>query len=273
MYLASPAARYAPNLYRRRRFLGTVEQSATTGAASVGAAAASAAIHAASIGASVGASAAIGAATAGIGAAIGIILALFAAHQARVAGAKNENAAVNLAVPNAQSELQQIVSLYNSGQLTASLAAQYVAQVAANFQAAIAQYQTGAGQHSIACVAGSSVNSKTGSWASTPCNKNCTAGCCVYCNTILQWVSAVTQAITAGGGTAQMGGITGDAKYAGMNLPAWTLNVTPPAPGSVAGVTSDLTEVAADITSGATVAGIPVWAIALLGAGALYAFL
>lgn len=237
-------------VYRgRRRFLGTVVQAATTGGAAVGAGAATAAIAGTSI--------VTGLATAGIGAGIGILLALFAAHEARVAGAKDENAAVNIAAPNAQSELQQIVSLYNSGQLTAQQALQYTAQVASNFQSAIAPHQTGAGQHATTCAAS----------GSTPCNKNCTAGCCVYCNTILQWVSAVTQAISAGGGTAQLSGISGLAKYNGIVMAPITLTVTAPAAGSAAGVAG----VASDLTSG-TVAGIPVWLLVVVAAGAAYAY-
>jgi len=250
---------YVPKRGGGRRFLGaTVEQAITTGGASVGAGAATAAL--------VGTSVVTGLATAGIGAGIGIILALFAAHQARVAGAKSENAAVGIAVPNAQSELQQIASLYNSGQLTQQQALTYVAQVAQNFQAAVAPYQTGAGQHAIACSAS----------GSTPCNKSCTASCCVYCNNILQWVQALSAALTAGSGTAQMSQVYGSPQYGYSGQSAWSVTITPPAPASVAGVTSSLSTLASDITGGSassSVAGIPVWMLALAGAGLLWAVL
>lgn len=250
----APWNRYARPRLRRRRYLGTTAQAATTGATGVGTAVTGAAI--------VGTSIATAALTAGIGAGVGIILALFAAHKARVAGAKNENAAVGILVPQAQQELQQIAQLYTTGQITQAEALQYTPQVLTNFQQGIAPYQTGPGQHTMAC----------SSSGSTPCNKSCTAGCCVFCNNIQQWVAAALAAIQAGSGTAQMNQVYGSPQYGYSGQAAWSLTFTAPAPGTVAGVSSELGTLATDVTSG-TVGGVPVFLIiAALAAGAYYAF-
>jgi len=258
MYAAATAPSFIPGRARQprsarvhRRRLGhprlgspvsTVAlQSATTGGAAVGGVVASNAVA----GAALSTGLATAGITAGIGAGVAVILALFAAHKARVAGAKSENAAVGILVPQAQQELQKIASLYNSGQLSQQDALTYIQQVATAFQQGIAPYQTGPGQHTTAC-ASSTVP------PGTPCNKNCTAGCCVYCNNIIQWVAAATAAVqSATGGTAQMNQVYGSPQYGYSGQGAWSLQFAPPG-----GSTSSL----ASAVSG-SVEGVPLWVI------------
>ena len=235
-----------------RRYLGTPTQAVVQGGTAVGGAVTGAAIA--------GASLATAAVTAGIGAGVGIILSLISAHNARVKGAKNENAAVGILVPNAAQQLQAIAQQFSAGSLTTAQAIQLCQQVGQNFQQQIQQFSGTPGVAWTAC-SGSS---------SCPCNKSCTAGCCVYYNNIVPWVNAVSSAISAGGGTAQLNQVYGSPQYGFSGYAASTIKVTAPPAVSVAGATNEINTVATDITSGATVAGIPVWALALLGAGAAF---
>ena len=65
---------------------------------------------------------ALGAATLGIGAAVGAGLALWAAHEARVRGATNENEALGVIMPDFNAAIQAEFQNLNAGQITPNTA-------------------------------------------------------------------------------------------------------------------------------------------------------
>jgi hypothetical protein len=106
---------------------------------------------------------------AAIGVAAGIATALLKAHNARLQGAKNENAAVDQYIPVFDSFVKAIVQAYNSKQCTASEAAmacqQFDQQLYQKFRSFVGQ-------------PGTAWNDSTG--MAGKCDKSCTVGCCVY---------------------------------------------------------------------------------------------
>lgn len=108
-----------------------------------------------------------------IGAAIGVAVAiggaLLAAHKARLAGATNENQAVDQYVPVFDSFVKQVTAAYNAKQIPAAQCASLCQQ----FDQAI--YQAFKGFVGKPGTAWSDTNGMAGK-----CDKTCTVGCCVY---------------------------------------------------------------------------------------------
>lgn len=151
-------------------------------ATAVGAAASTAAVT----GASVATAAMTAGITAGIGAVVGIALALWSAHEARIAGAQREDNAWNDIMPGFISIMQGIVNAYNSGQIDKPTAA---AEVLAAKQYTFAAAQKFVGTPGTDWVGGNTGNYNgqavpiglsTRQWWRATCDKHCTIGCCLW---------------------------------------------------------------------------------------------
>lgn len=240
------------------RGLGAISAPKILGStASVAAAGAGLAATAAGLGAAAGP---IGA---GVGALVGIIAGLWSAHDARVAGATNENSAVSSAVQAFDAAMQAIFQYANSGQVTAAQAAQQVQSVYQTYWQEIAPYQTGPGtgdasHGGLNCPQLAAAQAK-----SNQCNSSCTVGCCVGCMDLYPGVqNALAVFANPSGGVASFPTVFGGPfGYAGR--PGYSLTYTPPPAGSAAGVASA-------VTSG-SVAGIPLWLILVGGLGVVWA--
>lgn len=124
--------------------------------------------------------------TAGIGVVVGIALALWSAHEARIAGAQKEDAAWNEIMPGFISMMQGIVNAFNAGQIDKPTAAaevlaakQYTFSAAQKFVGTPGTDWTGG---NIGSYQGHSVpiGLSTRTWWKAPCNKYCSIGCCLW---------------------------------------------------------------------------------------------
>jgi hypothetical protein len=222
---------------------------------------------------------------AGIGALVGIIAGLWAAHAARAKGAQTENAAVNSAVQAFDASLRAVFAAANAGQITGAQAAQACQQIMQSYWAGMAPYQSGPGRADASrggsnCGTGLNPGGPCiGMPGGPPCNKSCTAGCCVGCQdlypTILQAL-AVFNSPT--GGTITACNVSGSS-YGANTRGSYNLTYTPPPAASVAGVSNALSSLAAaspaalaaDIQT-STVAGVPLWLLLAGGVGAFLYF-
>jgi hypothetical protein len=151
-----------------------------TGVAAVGGGASTGVAVGGSAGAAAGAATA--AVTAGIGIAIGVAVMLWAKHEARIKGAKNENAAMNIAMPGWLEAIQGIILQYNQGKIDApTTTAELVALRNLVFTSLQKYNHTpgvdwsgGGGQP------GLTVQKYWG----IPCDKHCTIGCCLFNNVV-----------------------------------------------------------------------------------------
>lgn len=165
---------------------------------------------------------------------------LLSAHNARVKGAKSENAALASAVPGMYNGIVQIAQSYASGAITGAQAISACEQLRAYFWSEMAPYESGPGQHATACAStkvilsgGSQPSGASNISPYTPCNKSCTASCCVGCNWIAQWfTSAESVFMGNSGGTVTFGTIPGN----GYGLPNFSyppLNIPKPKTSTV----------------------------------------
>lgn len=123
--------------------------------------------------------------TAGIGIAIGIAITLWMKHEARIAGAKEENSQWNEIFPAWSEMMQGIFQAYNSGQIDKPTAAAEVLQ-AKTLAYNAAQKMVGTPGTNWT---GGQVNGIPGGlisrlyWKAT-CDKHCTVGCCLFNNVV-----------------------------------------------------------------------------------------
>lgn len=195
-----------------------------------------------------------------VGVVIGVFIAsLLAAHAARVAGAKSENAALNQLVPAVQNSFTKIADAYSSGQIDATGAAQAAAAVRDDFWSTMARFENNPGQ-----AGGPGTCRNTGSQAgpagpmthTVPCDKSHTASTCVGCIWVDNYADQLSQLIQQGKtGTFQLQGSIPGNKYGFSGAPA--LSVTLQTPSAVPGLPAG----ASGILS-ASVMGIPFWLIA-----------
>jgi hypothetical protein len=182
---------------------------------------------------------ALGAATVGIGVVVGVGLALWMAHLARVKGAKDENAVLNELVPNFSKCLIAEFDALNSGKVTAAAAIQDLETIRGTYWAAIAPYQKGPGQHTHPCsplmqddplksgeYAPGCIPWKSASMQTTPCDKTCTAGCCVGCDYVEPAICSAKYLIQSGGGAIKVHAV-GGSKYGYTGQAGFTLVYTP----------------------------------------------
>ncbi len=225
-----------------------------------------------SAGAFAAAGAAAGPIGAGIGALIGLIAGLWAGHNARAAGAKNENMALNSAVQAFDASLQAVFQAANSGSVTGAQAAQACQQILQSYWTGMQPYMTGPGRAdaskggSICTKSAMTLNLTTDNCArfngSLPCNKGCTAGCCVGCNDLAPAIMAAISVFSSPtGGSVNVCTVQGSG-YGAQTRAGYTLTYTPPSAASVAGVANSVTS--------SSVAGIPLWLL-LAGSISIYA--
>jgi hypothetical protein len=187
---------------------------------------------------------------AAVGAVVGIVAGLLAAHEARVKGAKNENAAVDSAVPTFDQAVQTLVQAYNAGQIDAGTAAQQIANIDATmFQTLKANVGAPGTAWSIAP---KSMNDGSGA----KCDKSCTVGCCVYNDDLHPAAVLLYQVFNALGSggkmpsdprvsqsgtsvTVQVPGIA-SGPFSSYTRGSYSLTLTPPPPGSAASLMSSL---------------------------------
>ena len=201
---------------------------------------------------------------AGVGALVGIIAGLWAAHDARAAGAKSENAAVGSAVQAFDASLSAVFQAANSGQVTGAQAVTICQQILQQYWTGIAPYTSGPGR---------SDASRGGSACSgLSCNKSCTAGCCVGCLDIAPSIqNCVNVLASPNGGTATILKVYASS-YGLSARNSYTLTYTPPPAGSVAGIANALSSgsLTSALSTG-TIAGLPLWAVLGGVALAIYA--
>lgn len=186
---------------------------------------------------------------AGVGLLVGIIAGLWAAHQARVAGAKAENQAINSAISTWDSGMKAIFAAANSSDPTQNVsgpqAAQQVQQLYSQFWAAMSPYMHAPGTSDtsgggVNC--GSTTLNPAGPCMGTPgghpCDKSCTATCCVGCQNIFPSMLQAIQVLNSpSGGQVEVCAIA-RSSYGANARARYTLTYTPP---TVAGVASGLT--------------------------------
>ena len=248
----------------RGRGLGAVNTSGlvATGAATAGSA----------IAAGAGAGAAAGPIGAGIGALVGLIAGLWSAHAARAKGATTENAAVSSAVTAFDSSLQAVFQAANAGSITGTQAAGVCTTILQSYWQGMAPYQTGPGRADASkgganCGGSTLVPGGCSLVGGLPCNKSCTAGCCVGCGDLMPTIlQAIAVFNSPTGGTITACQVYG-AGYGYSGRASYSLTYKPPAPSvtSAAGIAAAATSVSSSLVSG-TIAGIPTWAV-LAGAG------
>jgi hypothetical protein len=167
---------------------------------------------------------------------------LMAASAKRAAQAKNENAAVAQEIAPWDGAIQQIVSAFNSGQITASEAAQLLASPQSR-QQNVNQYPNGPVWNSFWQVVGPQVqpgrngcNSGTAPHQPplTHCSGSYGAGCCVAYDDLDSGQLYVTQAIMQASNspgtpvTSQQIPAVYASKYGGVDRPGYTVTVTAP---------------------------------------------
>jgi len=178
-----------------------------------------------------------------------IIAGFWAAHDARVAGAKQENAVVNSAVLAFNQSLKAIFAAVNatdSTQITAADAITACENLLTTYWGRMQGQMTGPGRADASyggsnCgtpVPGNICGEMTGGHK---CDKSCTAGCCVGCNDLTPTIAAAIAVLQSGGGTFQVCHVFGD-KYGLSDSASYSLTYTPPtASSSAAGILSSLT--------------------------------
>ncbi len=206
---------------------------------------------------------------AAVGALVGIIAGLWAGHDARVAGAKSENTALNSAVATWDAVMQAIFAAVNSTNpsqnITAAQAQQQVQAAYQQFWSSMCPFtkQAGAADTSnCGTNCGNGQINPSGPCAGTlgghQCDKSCTATCCVGCQAIYPSMLQAIQVLQSpSGGTVQV--CTANASsYGFTGRPGYTLTYTPPSGSSVAG--------AADSIASGSISSIPLW-VWLVGGG------
>jgi hypothetical protein len=150
---------------------GVNKLSYVTAASSVGIAAATPPANLVALGLT---GAAAGAAVAGIGAVVAIAAALWAAHEARVKQAKDENSAMNLGVQGVDKELAVINQAFNSHQISAADAVKLLSATMSHYWALVTPHiQPGRN--------GCSGGAACPPWHTNGCSGSIGAACCVGC--------------------------------------------------------------------------------------------
>jgi len=186
---------------------------------------------------------------------VGLIAGFWMAHDQRVAGAKDENAAVNSAVQAWDQSVKAIFDALNSPDpsqsITPAIAAQQLQGVMQTYWQRMLPHMSGPGRSDCS-------QQGTNCGCSDPyCrNKRCTAGCCVGCFDLQPSMQNLLAVLNSpNGGTAQVLQVYGS-KYGAVSRGAYTLTYKPTAIGQLTALTG----------------GIPPWMIAAGAGAALLAF-
>jgi hypothetical protein len=261
--------------YRRLGALGPNASSGISTGASVGTSTALSIAGYGSIAGPVGA---------GVGVVVGIILALWAAHSARVKGATEENQIVQSAVSTVSSALQAIFQAANAGSITGAQGASLAQQLLGQYWSAVAQVRglpgvADASNGGMSCGTPPAFglntpntgNPCTGMLGGPPCNKSCTAGCCVGCQDLVPTIDQAVAVLSSPTGGTMMFCPVSSSSFGLSATGSYQLTYTPPKSLASAAGVADAVSSATGISSASTIAGIPTWLIALGVAGfALY---
>lgn len=183
----------------------------------------------------------------GVGVAVigSVIAGLWAAHAARAKGAKNENAAVNSAVQSFDSSIRAVFDAANSNDpnkyIDAQTAVQVLQQVLAAYWAAPGIATSGQ-QPGTSDESGHGLNCATVRAKSTPCDKKCTAACCVGCLDLEPSILDAVAVFQQGGGSVSVRKVY-PSKYGVTERPAYTLTYKPNPPVIAEDVTSSLSHI------------------------------
>jgi hypothetical protein len=177
----------------------------------------------------------------GIGLASSIVSTLLAQHTLRLHDAANENAALDALIPAFDADLEQIVQAYNSG-TSADECIQALIAVDTNaynyLRAQVGKPGTSWSGPSSAQL-GQGINPSY----SAPCNKGCTAGCCVYLNNLRPaifgsagYLHGLIEIIQNGGGKVVVPKIypPSNTAYGNYERDAYTLTLVKPSNSGVA---------------------------------------
>lgn len=157
-----------------------------------------------------------------------LIMGLLAKHDARVQAAKEENAATNQAVQAMDSDLATIFNHANAGDISPQVAMGLLNDVHAWYWAFVAPFQMGSAKGNI-CSKKFPDNLDCFSDPVYQCKgKECTAACCLGCNTIGPSLSRAYQLFKTGkAGTIKICDVFGS-KYGGVARAGYSLTYTPP---------------------------------------------
>ncbi len=206
---------------------------------------------------------------------ISIIAGLWAAHDARVAGAKDENTVLNSAVQAFDGGLKAIFAAANSSDPTVNIpatsAVQQCQSLLTTFWQKMAPHMTGPGRADASgfgtnCGTVNTAKPCSGMIGGHACDKTCTASCCVGCQELTPTISQAIAVFNAGGGTIVACG-TFSNNYGYVGRGSYSLTYTAPtlassASGDAAAVSSALS---------GEVGGVPLWMLLAGGAALLFA--
>jgi len=258
--------------------IGTLATSAPGIAGSVGASAAG-----------IAAGSALGIAIPVVGVVLGALIgSLFAAHAARVAGAKQENQVLTSLIPTVIQAYQGVFAALNNGSATPAQGIAALQSIQQQYWQAVKQVEGGPGQagSQAKCItkAGAglhitgtaSVQNPPGSnfsgYGPVAFDRSCTASCGVGCMWVASWVNVGIALINAGGGTVTFDGVVGNT-YGLASTGPLTITYTPPKASAASTAASAAASTAVnDIASvaGGTLFGFPIWGIALAGIAAVW---
>ena len=171
-----------------------------------------------------------------------LIAGFWASHDARVAGAKDENKVVNSAVLAFNQSLKAVFAAVNSTdstkQIQVSDAITACQQILETFWSRMQGHMTGPGRADASnsgqnCGTVNPSAPCTGMISGHKCDKSCTAGCCVGCQDLTPSIAAAIAVLQAGGGTFTVCQVFGD-KYGLSNSSSYPLTYTPPSVASSA---------------------------------------
>lgn len=188
----------------------------------------------------------------GVGIALGALIgSLFAAHAARVAGAKQENQVLNSLIPTVQQAVSAVFDALNKGSASAADGASALDQIKSQYWDAVSQVEHSAGQAGGPGSCSTKYGDSKGA-IGAPCNKSCTASCCIGCGWVENWVGEGKRIIAAGGGSKSWPTIPSN-NYGLQSFPGLSISYTAPPPGSITSAGG-----VAGLFSG-SVMGIPIW--------------
>ena len=121
-----------------------------------------------------------GAVTFGVGAVVGLAAVLWAKHEARIKGAKTENAAVNLIAPAWKESLLGIMAAYNAGQISDVVAVNELESLRSLTYAALQKYNHTPGVDWAGGGSQPGLGPNKLQYWSVTCDKHCTIGCCLF---------------------------------------------------------------------------------------------
>ena len=154
---------------------------------------------------------------------------LLAAHDLRYKDALNENAAVVQAVGVFDNDLQSIFAALNAGTISESEAEGYLQQLSADYWNYVGQYQGKPGVASVPCGPQTGGPPGHGACGQGPrCDKTCTAGCCVGCQSIEATIQNALYVIQAGGGSFNVCTVYPSTEYRNPGRPSYSLTYVKP---------------------------------------------